>query len=85
MNDQTELPAEVIAELQANRKVNAIKLLREHQGIGLKEAKAFVDDYMSRHPSDTSHQLRQPLGGVGRLVFVALVAGLVSYLYRSFA
>lgn len=33
----------VIAELRANRKINAIKIYRENSGLGLKEAKDAVD------------------------------------------
>ena len=37
------LPAEVVAALQAGRTIEAIKLLRQMHGVGLKEAKEAVD------------------------------------------
>jgi ribosomal protein L7/L12 len=39
--------AQINAEIQANRKINSIKLYREFTGLGLKEAKDAVDDMMS--------------------------------------
>lgn len=36
--------AQMCEYIRRNRKVNAIKLVREHTGWGLKEAKAYVDD-----------------------------------------
>ena len=79
-----DLPAEVISEIQANRKIAAIKLLREHESMGLKEAKQAVDAYMAKHPGETSHQSKQSQG-IGRVVFAVLVLGLVYSLYKYFA
>src|SRR4051812_47952712 len=36
---------EIEAELRASRKIQAIKLLREHTGLGLREAKDAVDEF----------------------------------------
>lgn len=41
------LPANVQAAIQQGRTVEAIKLLRESSGLGLKEAKEIIDDYSS--------------------------------------
>jgi ribosomal protein L7/L12 len=41
-----DLPPQVVAALERGQKIEAIKLLRELKGIGLKEAKEAVDDYM---------------------------------------
>ncbi len=38
-------PPEVIAALHRGRKIEAIKLLRQHAGIGLKDAKDAIDAY----------------------------------------
>lgn len=38
-------PPEVIAALHRRRKIEAIKLLRQHAGIGLKDAKDAIDAY----------------------------------------
>jgi hypothetical protein len=79
-----ELPAEVITEIQANRKVSAIKLLRKQQNIGLKEAKDIVDAYTDKHPSNSPSRVPESVGGVGRLLFFAVVVGAVYGLYRYF-
>lgn len=44
------LDSATIAALTQGRKIQAIKLIREQQGIGLKEAKAAVDAYLAEHP-----------------------------------
>ena len=45
------LPANVLAALQAGNKIEAIKLLREATGLGLKESKDAIDEYDGRNPS----------------------------------
>ena len=50
MNPESELPEDVLAAIHENRKIEAIKLLREHRNIGLKEAKEIVDAYAAEHP-----------------------------------
>ena len=81
-----ELPAEVIAELQGNRKIAAIKLLRAREKIGLKEAKGLVGAYMDAQPSSsTSPRTNESEGGVGRLLFFVLVVGAAYGLYRYFS
>jgi len=40
------LPDDVLEALRDRQKIKAIKLLREHRGIGLKEAKEIVDQYL---------------------------------------
>ncbi len=47
---EDEPSTEVQNLLSAGRKIDAIKLVREEQNIGLKEAKEWVDDYVARHP-----------------------------------
>ena len=84
MNSEIELPADVIAEIQANRKVTAIKLLRAHQGIGLKEAKEFVDAYMDKNPSTSLSGAQKPEGGLGRILFLIIGVGLIYSIYRYF-
>ena len=84
MNTEIELPADVIAEIQAKRKVNAIKLLRTHQGIGLKEAKQIVDAYTDKNPPSSRLKAPESEGGVGRLLILILGVGLIYGLYRYF-
>ena len=62
MNSEVELPADVVAEIKANRKITAIKLLREHERIDLKEAKERVDAYLELHPSSAGVEFGVQLG-----------------------
>lgn len=78
MNTEQGLPADVIEAIHANRKIEAIKRLREHRGIGLKEAKQAVDVYISDHKDLLPEQestgcLRVP----GMVVAVFLIAYLI--------
>jgi hypothetical protein len=84
MNTEIELPADVVAEIQASRKVTAIKLLRAHQGIGLKEAKELVDDYMTKHPSSPRSGVQESEGGLGRILLLILGVGLIYGIYMYF-
>jgi ribosomal protein L7/L12 len=84
MNTEIELPVDVIAEIQANRKVTAIKLLRSHQGIGLKEAKEIVEAYMDAHPSNIRSSAQESEGSVGRILILALGVGVIYAIYSYF-
>ncbi|MEH6552385.1 MAG: ribosomal protein L7/L12 [Pseudomonadales bacterium] len=84
MNTETELPADVIAEIQANRKVSAIKLLRAHEDIGLKEAKEVVDAYISKHPSTSHSRAQESEGSFGRILVLILGVGLIYSIYSYF-
>ena len=39
------LPREIVDAVQAGRKIQAIKLYRESTGVGLKEAKDFIEEF----------------------------------------
>lgn len=81
---EQELSPEVEQAIAAGRKIDAIKLVREETGLGLKEAKELVDARAStRQPLTAQH----PAGprndtGVGRLVLIlgALAAVVAGYL-----
>ena len=76
------LPVQVIAALQQGNKLEAIKLLRKAQGIGLKDAKDSVESYIAHHPqlqqkfaATTNVTMRGCL--LGLLCVAALVAAIV--------
>jgi len=79
--DDAQLPADVIAAIENNRKIEAIKLLRAHREIELKEAKDLVDDYMAIHSIRPGKQANSTASGfMGLFLFVALViAALIAY------
>lgn len=47
----TTIPPQAIAELQQGRKIEAIRIVRAAQGLGLKEAKEAVEAYVRSQPA----------------------------------
>ncbi len=46
---ESEFPDDVLDALRANRKIDAIKLLREQRDLGLREAKQLIDAYVAKN------------------------------------
>lgn len=84
MNTEIEMPEDVVAELKANRKVTAIKLLRKHLGVGLKEAKEIVDEYMEQNPSASTLKTPETDTGIGRIVILVIGVGIIYGIYKFF-
>lgn len=61
------LEARVLAELEAGRKISAVKLYREHTNVGLKQAKDAVEELAAKHG------LVAKGGGCAGILFLALV------------
>ncbi len=83
MNAATELPDDVIAEINANRKASAIKLAQIRLGIDLKAAKALVDSYeesTSRSLSERSAD--ESSSSIGRTILLTVGVGLIYGIYR---
>jgi len=82
-----EIPPEVLAAIEAGRKIEAIKLLRERTGLGLREAKRVVDALAGADdgtPETGMPGIKEVGGGRGLIVIIAAVA--IAYLaFRSFA
>ena len=75
MNDQ--LPPRAIDALRNGRKIEAIKILREASGIGLKEAKEAVERFEDEHPPGDVGQggaVQRTGRGNGVVLLVVLVA-----------
>ena len=73
MNDKNEMPADVVAAINANNKIEAIKLLREQRNIGLKEAKDAVEAYIGESAAFSQHAPAKSGSGMGRWIIIALV------------
>jgi ribosomal protein L7/L12 len=84
MNSEIELPEDVVAEIEANRKVTAIKLLRKHMGIGLKEAKELVDAYIEKNPPASTPRVAKTDTGIGRIIILIIGVGAIYGLYKFF-
>lgn len=80
MSSETELEQEVVEALRAGRKIEGIKLLREHRNIDLKGAKEVVDQYIKENPEACS-AIQEASSGNSLLLLI--VIGVVGYLiYR---
>ena len=75
------LPDNVIHAIQQGRKIDAIKHLREHYKIGLKEAKHIVDDYISENGEEESEEPKTAGLTIERVIFLLLVAAILYGVY----
>lgn len=80
-----DLPSDVKNAVHANRKIDAIKLLRAQRNLGLKEAKETIDAYAreNRHLIENQRSGRE--SGIGRLLIIILIGGIVYAAYRVFS
>lgn len=75
MRNKESLDGEVVEAIRAGQKVTAIKLLREKEGMGLKEAKDRVDLYCQQH----KEELPQGDSNFGLLLVVVLVLAAIGF------
>ena len=75
-----ELPEDVLAALRAQRKIEAIKMLRVQRGMDLAEAKRQVDIYIAEHPENLPKRER----GEMNLMPLLLAAGVALVAYIAF-
>lgn len=75
----TGIPSAAVDAIKAGRTIEAIKIVREHTGKGLKEAKDLVDDCIRRDPQlarSDSNNTPLSVGGFGIVILIAaLVVG----------
>ncbi|MBV1931026.1 MAG: hypothetical protein KUG71_04850 [Porticoccaceae bacterium] len=81
---EIELPEDVLAAVHAGRKIDAIKLLRGHRGIGLKEAKQVIEIYIAQNPELITAKPSREGVGLARIVLPAAIALLCYGLYDYF-
>jgi len=79
-----DLPQGVIDAIRANRKIDAIKRLREARGLGLKEAKHAVEAFDRANPHLLDTPPPRSESGIGRLVLLGLAAGAAYLVYKYF-
>jgi ribosomal protein L7/L12 len=88
MEQKTTIPPEAIAALHRGNKIEAIKLVREAQGIGLKEAKDRVEEFLRTDPAVQASfaQMRAQSAGSSLRwwVIVIGIGALVLFFWRSF-
>ena len=80
-----DLPTEVKDAVHANRKIDAIKLLREQRDLGLKEAKEIVDAYALENRHLIGDQRSGRESGIGRILLIIAIGGIIYVAYRAFS
>ena len=81
-----DLPDAVLAALTGGNKIEAIKLLREARGIGLKEAKNAVEAYARDHPAlQRKLEARQAESTRGCLLWLAALIAIATVAYYVIA
>ena len=79
MPKTNSIPPSAVAALNAGRKVEAIRIVRESQGIGLKEAKELVESYVALHSElQLRIEQRRSRGARGVLMW-ALFLGILAW------
>lgn len=74
-----DIPAAAVEALRRQDKIGAIKIVREHSHVGLKEAKDAVEAYVERHPDLKAAMQEASSQGLGRLLVWALVIGVIAF------
>ena len=80
-----ELPVDVKNAVHANRKIEAIKLLRTQQDLGLKEAKEIIDAYVEENRHLIGNQRTGRDSGIGRILIIIILGCVIYAAYRAFA
>ena len=78
-----ELPKEALALLVDGKKIGAIKLIREQSGLGLKEAKDLVENYMLKHPERFPDARTSSFGSNTLIYGLVVLAALLTYQFVS--
>ena len=80
-----EISDQVIAAIDAGRKIEAIKILREETGLGLKEAKDVVDSLARARGGDSAGAPGMvEEGGAGSMIKMIVVIAIVLGVYFYF-
>jgi ribosomal protein L7/L12 len=75
------LPLEAVSALHRGNKIEAIKIVREQQGVDLKEAKQRVEQFLRAEPSvQASFAEMRARSGQSALWWVAAIIGVIAVL-----
>ena len=77
MNPNPVIPNEALQALRSGQLIDAIKITREKTGLGLKESKDLVDQYLKEHPQEQT-QIQEQLaqrsrGGIKIIVLMIFI------------
>jgi len=83
----TPIPEEAISALERGELIEAVKLTRGHNGIGLKESKSAVDAYIRANPRLKRRLISEvPSGGAAKafgFIALILIAGILYLASRT--
>jgi ribosomal protein L7/L12 len=83
--EKTKIPAEAAALLETGNTIEAIKIVRQKHGLGLKESKDLVDAYLREHPNLAARAAAVRSEQNKRaLLWLLLIVSLAVILYRFF-
>ncbi len=84
---QPAIPAEAVNALEKGDLIEAVKLTRNHNGIGLKESKSAVDAYIRANPRLERRLISEvPSGGAAKafgFIALILIAGILYLVSRT--
>jgi hypothetical protein len=78
-----ELPSDVKDAVHANRKIDAIKLLRGQRDLDLKEAKEIIDAYVDENRHLIGNQRTGRESGIGRILIVVALGLAIYAVYKA--
>ncbi|MFW2160449.1 ribosomal protein L7/L12 [Acinetobacter beijerinckii] len=85
MNPNPVIPNEALQALRSGQLIDAIKITREKTGLGLKESKDLVDQYLKEHPQEQAHiqeQLAQrSRGGIKIIVLMMFIVTILGWYF----
>jgi len=86
MNAPEEQYSEAVLQaVDAGRKIEAIKLLCEETGLGLKDSKQAIDRLIrKRHPVSPTAGMMVEQGGAGWLIKIVLLIVVAIVVYKAF-
>lgn len=70
----TQLPAQAIAALSRGRKIEAIKIVHQQMGLGLKDSKELIEAYAQQHPQSVA---ATPVGIVANKSRYSMTVGIL--------
>lgn len=83
-NANITISVDAIAALERGQKIEAIKITRMKNGLGLKESKDAVEAYLENNPALSERfKLASSSGGNGMLYVLILAAAALAYLYST--
>ena len=78
-----EISDDVIAAVDAGRKIEAIKMLREQAGLDLTDAKHVADHLLRERPGAAPAMAEE--GGAGSMIRMVIVIGIILAAYFYFS